>query len=56
MGHPKLRQHLRNNGRRRKSVRQETVPGLEESVRPRQKRISEGQEIDGAAVIVGCGK
>ena len=56
MGHPKLYQHLRKNGPRQKSVRQETVPGLEERVRPRRKRVSEGREIDGAAVIFGGGK
>ena len=56
MGHPKLRQHLRKNGPRQKNVCQETVPGLEERVRPRRKRVSEGREIDGAAVIDGGGK
>ena len=56
MEHPKLRQYLRKNGPWRKSVRQETVPGLEERVRPRRKRVSVGREIDGAAVIVGGGK
>ena len=56
MGHQKLRQHLRKNGPRRKSVRQEAVSGLEERIRPRRKRVSEGREIDGAAVIVGSGK
>ena len=55
MRHPKLRQHLGKNGPRRKSVRQETVPGLEESIRPRRERVSVGREIDGAVVIVGSG-
>ena len=54
--HPKLRQYLRKNGPRRKSVRQGTVPGLEECFRPRRKRVSVGREIDGAAVIIGGGK
>ena len=55
MRHPKLRQHLGKNGPRRKSVRQETVPGLEERVRPRRERVSVGREIDGVAAIVGSG-
>ena len=55
MRHPKCRQHLEKNGPRRKSVRHETVPGLEERVRPRQERVSVGREIDGAAVIFGSG-
>ena len=54
--HPKLRQHLGKNGPRRKSVRQETVPGLEERVHPCRERVSVGREIDGAAVIVGSGR
>ena len=53
--HPKLRQHLGKNGPRRKSVRQETVPGLEERVRSRRERVSVGREIDGAVVILGTG-
>ena len=53
--HPKLRQHPGKNGPRRKSTRQETVPGLEERVRPRRERVSVGQEKDGAAVMVGSG-
>ena len=55
MRHPKLRQHLGKNGPRRKSVRQETVPGLEDRIRPRRERVSVGREIDVAAVIVGSG-
>ena len=54
--HLKLRQHLGKNGPRRKSIRQETVPRLEERVRPRRERVSVGREIDGAAVIVRGGK
>ena len=56
VGHPKLRPYPRKNGPQWKSVYQETVPGLEERVRPRRKRVSVGREIDGAAVIVGGGK
>ena len=40
--HPKLCQHLGKNGPRQKSVRQETVPGLEERVRPRRERVAVG--------------
>ena len=42
--HPKLRQNPGKNGLRRKSARQETVPGLEERVRPRRERVSVGWE------------
>ena len=55
MRHPKRRQHPEKNGPRRKSARQETVPGLVERVRPRRERVSVGREKDGAAVMVGSG-
>ena len=52
---PKLRQHPGKNGPRRKSTHQETVPGLEERVRPRRERVSVGREKDGAAAMVRSG-
>ena len=42
--HPKLRQHPGITSPRRKSARQETVPGLEERVRPRREGVSVGRE------------
>ena len=55
MRHLKLRQHPGKNGPRRKSTRQEIVPGLEERVRPRRERVLIGREKDGEAVMVGNG-